>query len=137
MAHAVCLIADPERTPLDGATVAALERALDSRARWLGDDEACELPVESGNGRALPARIEPALGNPPYDVGIVPAAGRRKRLLVSDMDSTMITVECIGELAEHPGVKAQVSAITRRAMNGDLTALLYLQVVAKSDFALS
>jgi phosphoserine phosphatase len=113
MAHVVCLIADPEWTPLDGATVAALERALGSRARWLSDDEACELPVESGDGRALRARIDAALGNPPYDVGVVPAAGRRKRLLVSDRDATMITVECVDELAEHLGVKAQVSAITR------------------------
>jgi phosphoserine phosphatase len=130
MAHVVRLIADPERTPLDGATVATLERALGSRARWLSDDEACELPVESEDGRALRARIEAALGNPPYDIGIVPAGARQKRLLI-------ITIECIDELAEHLGVKAEVSAITRRAMNGELTALLYLQGVAKRDFALS
>jgi phosphoserine phosphatase len=53
------------------------------------------------------------------------------------MDSTMITVECIDELAEHLRVKVEVSAITRRAMNGELTALLYLQGVAKCDFAVS
>jgi phosphoserine phosphatase len=50
----------------------------------------------------------------------VPAAGQRKRLLVSDMDSTMIDVECIDELANYLGVKARVSAITRRVMNGEL-----------------
>ena len=91
MAHVVYLIADPERAPLDGAMVAALERALGTTARWLAADEACELPVDGGDGRAIRARVEAALGNPPCDVGVVPAAARRKRLLVSDMDSTMIT----------------------------------------------
>ena len=127
MAHVVCLIADPERMPLDGATVAALQRAFGGTARWLADDEACELPVEDGDGGAIRARVEAALGNPHYDVGVVPAAARRKRLLVSDMDSTMITVECIDELADHLRVKAQVSAITRRAMNGELDFVAALQ----------
>jgi hypothetical protein len=116
----LCLIADPERTPLDGATVAAMQRALGGTAPWLADDEPCQLPVEGGDGRGIRARAEAVLGNPPYDVGVVPAAGRRKRLLVSDMDSTMINVECIDELADYLGVKAQVSAITRRAINGEL-----------------
>jgi phosphoserine phosphatase len=106
LAHVVCLIADPERTPLDGVAVAALERAPGSGARWLSDDEA-------GDGRALRARIEAALGNPAYDVGIVPAGARQKRLLVSDMDATVITVERVDELAEHLGGKAQVNAIRR------------------------
>jgi phosphoserine phosphatase len=57
----------------------------------------------------------------------VPAAGQRKRLLVSDMDSTMINVECIDELADDLGVKVQVSAITRRAMNGELDFVAALQ----------
>ena len=46
--------------------------------------------------------------------------GRRKRLLVADMDSTMITVECIDELADYAGVKAEVAAVTERAMRGEL-----------------
>jgi phosphoserine phosphatase len=46
MAHVVCLIADPERTPLDRATIAALQRAPGGTARWLAEDEACELPVD-------------------------------------------------------------------------------------------
>jgi phosphoserine phosphatase len=127
MAHVVCLIADPERAPLDGTTVAALERALGTTARWLTEGEACELSVEGGDGRAIRARAEAVLGNPPYDVGVVPAAGRRKRLLVSEMDSTMIDVECLDELADYLGVKAQVSAITRRAMNGELDFVAGLQ----------
>ncbi len=127
MAHVVCLIADPERMPLDGATVAALQRALGGTARWLAEDEACELSVEGGDGRAIRARAEAVLGDPLYDLGVVPAVARRKRLLVSDMDSTMINVECIDELADHLGVKAEVSAITRRAMNGELDFVAALQ----------
>lgn len=54
------------------------------------------------------------------DVNAVPAVGRRKRLLIADMDSTMIPVECIDELADLAGVGAEVAAITERAMAGEL-----------------
>ncbi|MEO1549093.1 MAG: phosphoserine phosphatase SerB [Pseudomonadota bacterium] len=56
----------------------------------------------------------------PYDVNLVPAQGRVKKLLLADMDSTIIPVECIDELADFAGVKAQVSAITEAAMAGEL-----------------
>ena len=54
------------------------------------------------------------------DVVVQPLAGRRKMLLVADMDSTMITVECIDELADYAGIKPQIAAITERAMRGEL-----------------
>ena len=54
------------------------------------------------------------------DVNIVPAANRRKKLLVADMDSTIITCECIDELADMAGIKPKVAAITERAMRGDI-----------------
>ena len=54
------------------------------------------------------------------DVGILPASNRRKKLLISDMDSTMITVECIDELADYAGIKEQIAEITERAMQGEL-----------------
>jgi len=54
------------------------------------------------------------------DVNLVPAVNRQKKLLIADMDSTMISVECIDELADFAGVKAEVSAITERAMRGEL-----------------
>ena len=126
MAHVACLIADPARAP-DHATVAALRRALSGTARWLAEDEARELPVDAGDSAAIRALVEAALGDPPYDVAVVPAPGRRKRLLVSDMDWTMITAQCIDELADHLRVKAEVSAITRRAMNGELDFVAALQ----------
>ena len=70
----------------------------------------------------LPAGFAPAalLPGAPFDANLVPADDRRKRLLVADMDSTIIGVECIDELADFAGVKAQVAAITERAMQGAL-----------------
>jgi phosphoserine phosphatase len=56
----------------------------------------------------------------PVDYCIQPEAGRRKRLLVADMDSTIINVECLDELADFAGLKAEISAITERAMRGEL-----------------
>lgn len=60
------------------------------------------------------------IGSAPVDFIMQPLEGRRKKLLISDMDSTMITVECIDELADFVGKKAEVAAITERAMNGEL-----------------
>ncbi|MDO9336370.1 MAG: phosphoserine phosphatase SerB [Caulobacter sp.] len=64
--------------------------------------------------------LDAVLGDLPVDICIQPAAGRRKRLLVADMDSTIIGCECLDELADFAGVKAVVSEITERAMRGEL-----------------
>jgi phosphoserine phosphatase len=73
---------------------------------------AVEVPV----GRPLPD----GFALPGCDLNLVPAADRRKRLLIADMDSTIISVECIDELADFAGLKAEVAAITERAMRGEL-----------------
>lgn len=73
---------------------------------------AVELPLD--------ARPEVLPRIPGVDLNLVPAAGRRKRLLIADMDSTIIGVECIDELADYAGVKPQVAQITDRAMRGEL-----------------
>lgn len=57
---------------------------------------------------------------PGIDVVVQQAEGREKKLLVADMDSTMITVECIDELADYAGIKPQIAAITEAAMRGEL-----------------
>jgi phosphoserine phosphatase len=56
----------------------------------------------------------------PLDINVVPAEGRRKKLLVADMDSTIISCECLDELADMAGLKDKVSAITERAMRGEI-----------------
>jgi phosphoserine phosphatase len=60
------------------------------------------------------------IGDEPVDAVLVPQANRRKKLLIADMDSTMIEQECIDELADALGIKPEIAAITNRAMNGEL-----------------
>ncbi|HMR52089.1 MAG TPA: phosphoserine phosphatase SerB [Amaricoccus sp.] len=77
-----------------------------------------ESAVEIGFSGALPAGFDAGAGT--VDVNALAAAGRRKRMLIADMDSTIIGVECIDELADFAGVKPQVAAITEAAMRGEL-----------------
>jgi phosphoserine phosphatase len=120
MSPVVYLIADPARAPLESRLVAEVEGALGARPRWLADAEACEFLVEDLEPAALRERVGQVVGGAAVDVAVVAAAHRPKRLLVSDMDSTMITVESIDELAEAAGIRAEIAAITRRAMNGEI-----------------
>ncbi len=71
-----------------------------------------------GDARAGRASLEGRLGE--IDVIVQLAADRRRKLLVADMDSTMITVECIDELADYAGIKPQIAEVTERAMRGEL-----------------
>ena len=67
-----------------------------------------------------PGALVGVLDGARVDVNVVPAANRRKRLLIADMDSTIIGVECIDELADFAGVKVEVAGITEAAMRGEL-----------------
>ncbi|WP_238368113.1 phosphoserine phosphatase SerB [Mesobacterium pallidum] len=111
------LIARPGQ--LDAALVESLRNAWGGGdALWLAPDEAAEFPlaVMPANRWDVWADIQP-LG---VDLMVQPVEGRRKRLLIADMDSTMIQQECIDELADVAGVGARVKEITARAMNGEL-----------------
>ncbi len=85
--------------------------------RWLDEGSAADLAFGQSPDRARVA-LEGAFEH--VDVVVQPSANREKRLLIADMDSTMITVECIDELADYAGVKAEVAAITEAAMRGEL-----------------
>ena len=126
---ALVLIATPGSDALDAAALrmagAALGDSPVHAARWLAEGEACELVFEVAAGAALAPRqalVGRALAGRPIDVNIVPAdaATRRKRLLIADMDSTIIEQECIDEMADMLGLKAQVALITERAMQGEI-----------------
>ncbi len=111
------LIAPPGA--LDTTLVEALRNAWGGgEAVWLSAREAAEfsLPDSPGNRWQVWAELQ-AQG---VDLVVQPSAGRRKAMLLADMDSTMIREECIDELAEVAGVGAHVRAITARAMNGEL-----------------
>jgi phosphoserine phosphatase len=113
------LVCNPETRTLGGALVEDLRAAWDGGdLRWLATEEAAEF--------ALPAMPEDrwerweGLQAQGVDLVVQRAEGRRKRLLLADMDSTMIRQECIDELAVVAGVGERVAEITRRAMNGEL-----------------
>jgi phosphoserine phosphatase len=87
-------------------------------AKWLAVGEAVEFEVmqKPDTFEAVWDDVQSA----GVDLVILPTAGRRKRILIADMDSTMIRQECIDELADEAGVGARVADITARAMNGEL-----------------
>ncbi|WP_374575825.1 phosphoserine phosphatase SerB [Phenylobacterium sp.] len=101
------------------ASALAGARARVKEPRPLGPG-ALDLLVEGEDVARIRALAEAALEGQAIDVCVQPWEGRRKHLLVADMDSTIIGCECIDELADFAGVKAQVSAITERAMRGEL-----------------
>lgn len=107
------------------AALEAVEIAVTGTGAAVGEPDllgpnAADLPVDSAFPGLIRERAEGALAGRRVDVCVQPAKGRRKRLLVADMDSTIITVECLDELADFAGVKDAVSAITERAMAGEL-----------------
>jgi phosphoserine phosphatase len=113
------LLADPARADLDRAAVEALRDAWGGgEARWLNPGIAAEfsLPLVPDNRWDAWEGYQ-GMG---FDLVVQPAEGRRKKMLLADMDSTMIGQECIDELADMAGVGPRVAAITARAMNGEL-----------------
>ena len=113
------LLTNPETPKLDRVAVESLRNAWGGGdAVWLDPGVAAEFALE-----AMPANLWEvwdgfqAMG---IDLAVQPAAGRRKRMLIADMDSTMIQQECIDELADEAGVGPYVAGITARAMNGEL-----------------
>ncbi len=117
--YTVTLIADPEDRALDGTAVERLcGRWGGGDVRWLSVGEAAEFPVA-----AVPAdrwAVWEEMQGRGVDLIVQKTVGRRKKMLLADMDSTMIRQECIDELAVVAGVGERVAGITRRAMNGEL-----------------
>ena len=94
---------------------------------WLAPGVACDLAVASVDAASAEALSRSAIGDATIDVVVQPAAGRRKRVLVADLESTIIENEMLDELADFVGLRAHVAAITRRAMNGELDFAAALQ----------
>jgi phosphoserine phosphatase len=110
----------------DGLSAGQLSEAADRLAgvdcapgtrHWLDEGRAADLLFMS-HPAAARAALEGAF--PATDVIVQPSESRTKKLLVADMDSTMITVECIDELADYAGIKPQIAEVTERAMRGEL-----------------
>jgi phosphoserine phosphatase len=123
MSLAVTLVAaDPSTLPaaIEVAEIALARMGLATGAPDLLGPDAADLTVETDLRELVRERLEAALAGRATDVCVQPSEGRRKRLLIADMDSTIIGCECIDELADFAGVKAQVAEITERAMRGEL-----------------
>lgn len=88
--------------------------------KWLAPNEACDVFFDGISPTHAQDIAHNVLHGEVIDAVAQSAEGRKKKLLIADMDSTMITVECIDELADFAGLKEKVSAITERAMNGEL-----------------
>lgn len=115
----VTLLTNPETPVLERVTIESLRNAWGGGdARWLDPGVAAEFDLE-----AMPQNrweVWEGLQALRVDMVVQKAEGRKKRLLIADMDSTMIRQECIDELADEAGVGARVADITARAMNGEL-----------------
>lgn len=123
MSLAVTLVAaDASTLPaaIEVAEITIARMGLATGAPDLLGPNAADLTVASDLRDLVRERLEAALSGRAVDVCVQPAEGRRKRLLIADMDSTIIGCECIDELADFAGVKDQVAEITERAMRGEL-----------------
>ena len=124
MLYAMTLAAPQDAVFLPETVVAAAVAPLGAKVagRHVLGDLALDLAVEAPEGLLLELRAaaEASVEHFPLDLCVQPWTGRKKRLLVADMDSTIIGCECLDELADFAGVRAEVAAITERAMRGEL-----------------
>lgn len=123
MSLVVTLICNPAEPELDSTAIDAARSALPSpeRGDWLFEGVAADIRFSSTDDiRTISDRLREALNGIRADVVVQPQLDRRKKLLLADMDSTMIGQECIDELADFAGLKAHVAAITERAMRGEI-----------------
>ena len=118
MKNTLVLLSNPSRPTLDSGTVQSAVAILQAGGakvgapNWLAPDVACDIPFE---GPALGS-----LGMTGVDAVFIETDGRRKKLLVADMESTMIENEMLDELADYLGLRDKIAAITARAMNGEI-----------------
>ncbi|WP_064705546.1 phosphoserine phosphatase SerB [Rhizobium bangladeshense] len=122
MALVATLVANPSNPVLTpGIAEQAAEAVTASGLYWLADGVACDIALRDGtDAQADEANLLAVISSAPIDLVIQEQDSRRKKLLIADMDSTMIGQECIDELAAEVGLKEKVADITARAMNGEI-----------------
>jgi phosphoserine phosphatase len=125
MSHVLTLIAGAPAQPLDATCIAQARAVLPApgETKWLSEGEACDITftlVELSEITTIRDRVREALKGAAIDVVCQQRQSRRKRLLVADMDSTLIGQECIDEIADYVGLRPKISEITERAMRGEL-----------------
>ncbi len=113
------LAATPSITAVAG-TILRDAGASIAAADWLAPGQACDIGFSAAQPGRAEAAVRAGLASTDVDVAVQPSAGRRKQLLVADMESTIITRELLDELAGLAGRGAEVAAITRRSMRGEI-----------------
>ena len=117
MRYILTLIAARERAALTDERIRRVRQVTNGEVTILSPGEAVDIALETAPD--LDA-VRAALEGAGIDAISTPAEGRRKRLLIADMDSTIVTGETLDELADFAGLKQRIAAITARAMNGEL-----------------
>jgi len=114
----LCLIANPADAAVTPELIAKIHGQVGGEINWLAQTIACEINSPQNSDVLNIAKEMTA--EYPIDVVLLPKENRRKKLLLADMDSTMIEQECIDELADVLGIKEKIAAITKQAMDGEL-----------------
>ncbi len=113
-------VVSPDADELAGPLrAAAAQHGAAGEIAWLSPNRAFDIPF-GGEPVLVRETAQMAARHVAADINVVTAANRRKRLLIADMDSTIIACECLDELAAEAGIKPQIAAITERAMRGEI-----------------
>lgn len=126
MQQVLTLVAGTEFAGLDNSILDRLRSALEtagaqvSKGRWLASKIAADIPFTGVGLQDAEAVARTRLGPVPVDLVVQAEEGRRKRLLLADMDSTIVGIETLDELADFAGIKERVALITERSMRGEL-----------------
>lgn len=126
MKSVLTLVAPPDRYRLSDAVAAVLVQRLHEDGsslgvvEWLAEDTACDISFEHLPVERAYQIAAATLAELPVDFHVQSSEGRRKKLLLSDMDSTILANETLDDLAEQAGIKDEIAAITARTMAGEL-----------------
>ena len=124
MQNVLTLVVNSDVADLDASRVSAAADALSSAGAdvgaidWLAEKISCDIPFSGMEHATANELVKNPLAG--IDVFVQPIKGRRKTLLLADMDATIVTCETLDELADFVGMKSQIAEITTRAMNGEI-----------------
>lgn len=123
MAHLITLITSKSKKAISDELILKIKQVIGEdfmAAVWLAEDEAMDILLHAELNQGIKTKILSLISALPIDYMFQTDENRRKKLLIADMDSTMIGQECIDELADFVGIREKISEITERSMRGDL-----------------
>lgn len=121
--YVLTLVGNIHKEPVGPVHIERVRQCLDTTGdeEWLAENEACDLFIETvQSASAITERARDALLGTAIDAVCTPKMGRRKKLFISDMDSTVINQECIDELGDAIGLGSQITEITAAVVNGEI-----------------